>query len=246
MKSYGDVLKELRLKCGYDQRYVLKALREMGIETGQAQISRWENNHNNPNLQQFLGLCRLYEIKDPYLIFEKCDIQKDADLLRIEKLLKSLNQEGRGKAEEYTQLLVDSKKYAPAKPRGKIIEMPQRTLPLFDVGVSAGTGMFLDSPNYEMIAVPDEVPNTATFCVHVSGDSMEPTLEDGELLWVHQQPTLENGDIGIFLVNGDAYVKEYRHTEKGIFLISHNKKYKPIQITEYTEGRIFGKVVYPV
>lgn len=246
MKSYGDVLKELRLNNGYDQRYVFTALNEMGIETAQAQVSRWENNRNNPNLQQFLGLCRLYGIKEPYAVFEKCDIQKDPDLLRIEKLLKTLNQEGRDKAEEYIQLLVDSRKYAPAKPRGKIIEMPQRTLPLFDVGVSAGTGMFLDSPNYEMVTVPDEVPNTATFCVHVSGNSMEPTLEDGELIWVHQQPTLENGDIGIFLVNGDAYVKEYRHDENGIFLVSHNPKYKPIQITEYTEGRIFGKVVYPV
>ena len=75
---------------------------------------------------------------------------------------------------------------------------------------------------------------------------MEPTLYDGDLLWVHQQPTLENGEIGIFYLDGNAYVKEYRYTDEGTFLISHNKKYPPIKVTEDNESKIYGKVVHPV
>ena len=51
--------------------------------------------------------------------------------------------------------------------------------------------------------------------------------------------------IWIFLVNGDAYVKEYRKNMQSIF-ISHNQAYTPIQINEYTESRIFGRPVYTV
>jgi len=73
----------------------------------------------------------------------------------------------------------------------------------------------------------------------------EPTLEDGQAVWVQMQPTLENGEVGIFYLDGNAYVKEYRQTEKGVFLVSHNEKYAPIAIKEYSETRIYGKVVYP-
>lgn len=97
-----------------------------------------------------------------------------------------------------------------------------------------------------MVEVPECVPDSATFGLHVCGDSMEPSLFDGEEIWVHQQPTLENGDIGIFLLDGDAYVKEFRVTNQGTFLVSHNPAYKPKQITEYSETRIYGKVIYPI
>lgn len=244
MKPYGKVLKTLRLQHGYDQKYIFTALNHMGIQTAQPQVSRWENNRNNPNLEQFLGLCKIYDIHDPYAIFEQCEDKYLSQQQDITKIWGRLNREGQQKLEEYAQLLFESDRYSSQS--DNIICFPERTLPLYDIGVSAGTGQFLDSPNYEMISVPDEVPNTATFALRVCGNSMEPTLEDGELIWVHQQPTLENGEIGIFLVNGDAYVKEYRKNAQGVFLISHNRAYSPIQINEYTESRIFGRVVYPV
>lgn len=84
-----------------------------------------------------------------------------------------------------------------------------------------------------MISVPNEVPNTATFVLRVSGNSMEPTLEDGELIWVHQQPTLERGEFGIFLVNGDAYVKEYRKNMQSIFYFAQPGVYA------YSDKRVY-------
>ena len=89
------------------------------------------------------------------------------------------------------------------------------------------------------------MPDSATFGIHVCGDSMEPTLEDGQEIWVQMQPTLESGDIGVFYLDGNAFVKEYRRTDKGVFLVSHNEKYEPIPIADYVESRIYGKVVYP-
>ena len=96
------------------------------------------------------------------------------------------------------------------------------------------------------IVISALVVSFVAFPIQVSGNSMEPTLHDGETIWVHMQPTLENGEIGIFLLDGDAYVKEYRCDETGCYLISHNKAYAPKKITEYNETKIYGKVVYPV
>ena len=124
----------------------------------------------------------------------------------------TLNKAGNEKLNEYKQFLIASGKYTPASPECKIIKMQLRFRPLYDIGASAGTGQFLDSDAYEIVELSKDVPESATFGLHVCGDSMEPTLHNGELMWVHQQPGLENGEIGIFLKDGDAFVKEYRQT----------------------------------
>jgi SOS-response transcriptional repressor LexA len=166
----------------------------------------------------------------------------DGDLSDLEY---AINRQGMEKLAEYKKLLIASGLYAPVKLEERVIPFRRRTAPMYDIGASAGTGQFLDSDSYEMVEVPENVPDSATFGLHICGDSMEPTLEDGQAVWVQMQPSLENGEVGIFYLDGNAYVKEYRQTEKGVFLVSHNEKYAPIAIKEYNETRIYGKVVYP-
>jgi phage repressor protein C with HTH and peptisase S24 domain len=72
---------------------------------------------------------------------------------------------------------------------------------------------------------------------------MEPEFEDGQIAWVLQQETVANGEIGIFSLNGDAYIKKLQDDKNGIFLISLNEKYAPIEIGENDRFDIFGKVV---
>jgi phage repressor protein C with HTH and peptisase S24 domain len=50
---------------------------------------------------------------------------------------------------------------------------------------------------------------------------------------------LDVGEIGIFELNGDAYVKKLGHGE----FISLNPKYKPISIHEFDSIHVFGKVI---
>ena len=83
----------------------------------------------------------------------------------------------------------------------------------------------------------------ADFGVRVSGDSMEPLYLNGQIIWVHQQETLEDGEIGIFFLDGEAYVKKYHQTPDGISLISMNKKYAPNKVSSGSVFRTIGKVV---
>ena len=79
-----------------------------------------------------------------------------------------LNEEGLRRVDEYAALLLKDNRYL----KNPGTQRPKRYIPLYDLPVSAGTGMFLDSDNYELIEADDHVPYDATFAVRVCGDSM--------------------------------------------------------------------------
>ena len=118
-----------------------------------------------------------------------------------------------------------------------------RSLPLYSLAVSAGTGQFLDGESYEMQPVGPEVPEEANFGVRVAGDSMEPRFHDGQTVWVHQQPTLAPGEIGVFLYDGSAYLKQLRRDGGRIWLHSLNPAYHDLEISDAFPLRVLGKAV---
>lgn len=87
------------------------------------------------------------------------------------------------------------------------------------------------------------------FALRVTGDSMEPTIHDGDVVIVRQQPRVENGEIGIVTLNGDtATVKEVKESSQGITLIGHNAAvYTPHfydrEEVESLPLRVIGKAV---
>ena len=87
------------------------------------------------------------------------------------------------------------------------------------------------------------------FALRVTGDSMEPTIHDGDVVIVRQQPRVENGEIGIVTINGDtATVKEVKESSQGITLIGHNAAvYTPHfydrEEVESLPLRVIGKAV---
>ena len=115
----------------------------------------------------------------------------------------------------------------------------KRLLRLYDIPVSAGLGNYLDGGEYEMIEIDSTVPNTADYAVRVSGDSMMPRFVDQQIIFVHEQSALEDGEIGVFCLNADAYLKKL---EKG-YLLSLNPVYAPIANRDYDNFKVLGKVV---
>jgi len=115
----------------------------------------------------------------------------------------------------------------------------KRLIRFYDIPVSAGLGNYLDSGEHEMIEVDNTVPNTADYAVRVSGDSMAPRFVDQQIIFVHEQQALDEGEIGIFCFNSEAYLKKLG---RGC-LISLNSSYEPIPIGEYDDVRVLGKVV---
>lgn len=87
-------------------------------------------------------------------------------------------------------------------------------------------------------------PKGATCTITIKGDSMEPKLHDGQTVWVDTKKMVEPGQIGVFVINGNAYCKKYVLDKDGPKLVSLNPAYAPIELHEDDEIRLFGKVVF--
>lgn len=111
--------------------------------------------------------------------------------------------------------------------------------------VSAGTGLYLDDEQVETISFgADMIPTGTDFCLKVNGDSMDPMFHDGDYVFIKRETDFRNGSIGVVIVNGDAYLKKIYITEDSIKLVSLNKKYKDITVTQDDTLKYVGTVVF--
>ncbi|MGN0598332.1 MAG: S24 family peptidase [Oscillospiraceae bacterium] len=119
---------------------------------------------------------------------------------------------------------------------------PIQLIPTYYISnrVSAGFGEYLE--DYEQgktVYVPDSPESRrADFVLTVSGDSMEPKFHDGDNILVRSQPTVEIGQIGIFDVDGEGYIKKLGDGQ----LISLNKMYPNISLKD-RYAKCFGLVL---
>ena len=97
--------------------------------------------------------------------------------------------------------------------------------------------------------IPEEMARTGEFFgLQIHGDSMTPSICDGDIVIVKQQNDAESGDIVIATINGDeATCKRLRKYKDGVELISNNPSYSPFEFNnqeiEEKPVRIIGKVV---
>ena len=118
-----------------------------------------------------------------------------------------------------------------------------RLLPVYLQPASAGTGQWLDDDAQEMTEVDESVPAKAEFGVRIAGDSMEPRFVNGQTVWVSQQHSLMTGEIGIFLYDGCAYLKQLVAGDGYLALHSLNPAYPDIRISPALPLRVLGKVL---
>lgn len=106
----------------------------------------------------------------------------------------------------------------PVSPTGRGVRIPVLGRVVAGIPIEAVEEIL----DYEEIT-PELAATGEFFALQVRGDSMLPTLKDGDVVIVKKQPTVDSGDIAIVLVNGnDATVKEIKESPAGITLIGHN------------------------
>ncbi|MGF3075694.1 helix-turn-helix domain-containing protein [Facklamia sp. P12955] len=86
------------------------------------------------------------------------------------------------------------------------------------------------------------ISDSLTVRLLVNGDSMEDLYHDGDIVTYKKQPTLENGEIGIFVLNGGVTMKKFKKNGD-IRLQSLNDKYEDIVLTDKDDFTILGKVI---
>ena len=116
----------------------------------------------------------------------------------------------------------------------------KRSIPLYDLPVSAGIGEYLDGEAAESVSITvSESTAAADFALRISGNSMEPKYRDGDVLLVQNSEGVEVGEAGIFILDGSGYFKIYG----GDCLISLNPEYGRIMLKDFENASCIGKVL---
>lgn len=242
----GQRITEARKKKGLSIAAFSEYLKGFGVKISTGGAGKWETGYSIPNAYQLIAICNALDIQDQIPFF-------------MGDYTPALNSEGERKVAEYKADLVASGKYCPAPRPGSNIRRIVR--PVYEMPVSAGTGNFLDDGRYEMVSVPENMlPEGTDFGVRVTGDSMEPMYHSGQIVWVKECAQVNVGEVGIFIYDGDGYIKVYDEQEPDVdhaeeytdsygvlhnqpVLVSLNDKYDP-RVVE--AGRFFktvGKVL---
>ena len=130
------------------------------------------------------------------------------------------------------QELLKNYKRLPEKERIKLISRAEAIADVY--ADAAQSESYIDLPVAE---TPES--RKADFCLKVQGDSMQPAFHDGDIVLIRKQPSVFEGEIGIFDIDGKGYIKKLGTNR----LISLNDNYDDILFNDCSDIRCFGLVL---
>ncbi len=127
---------------------------------------------------------------------------------------------------------------------GNVISTPEtRKIPLLGA-IACGSPILAEENIEEYVNIPKEL--SGDFALICKGDSMiNARIFDGDIVYIRQQNTVENGEIAAVLIDNEATLKRVRIYEDHISLEPENPQYRPIVLwgEEMNTVRILGKAV---
>ena len=246
--TFGERLTSLRKEHGYATRNDFAE--KLGIPS--TTLRNYETNVREPGHTFLKQISELFNVSVDYLLCLTDDKEvlnsfrlRSTEQNLIEKY-RTLDDLGRSHIDQMMDWETDRVKIK-EKHSARIDELEKklqksgpvlRIYPYLRKIAAAGNGFYFDDIPTDTIEAP--YMEGADFVIGVNGDSMEPVLSDGDLIYVEKRQIVETGDIGIFIVNSQCYVK--KAADEG--LVSYNQKYPTIPGTEHIIcfGKVLGKV----
>lgn len=242
----GSRIREARLACHYTQEELAGLL---GVSKGA--VANYENGLHTPKEAVLCRLIPALQVDANFLFQDVEGMPRKNPALTQEELrfLEKLRRLSSYDRETLFYLMdrqlmalperaPESLSQTPAAP-SLPPEEPIRLYPFLQYAASAGTGVY--SEDMPLETVPAPARRGADFIVGVSGSSMEPMFQDGDLLYVAKTDSLSLHDIGLFSKDGGLYVKEAGADR----LLSLNGDFPDVFPEEgeiRVVGRILGKV----
>lgn len=238
----GYRIKEARERQGLTQIELGKLVGVTG-----SSITNYENETSHPKEAVMYKLINALKVDANYLFQDCVNLPKetnDVTLAEYDHIKKYRILDHHGKKmvdftlnEEWKRLTTDTTQVEEQLP-----EIHPRLISYYYRLASAGTGQIVfDMPPTEKIEIPD-IPEyrKVDYAIGVNGNSMQPEYNDGDILLIEMTEEIEPGEIGIFIVNGESFVKKLGDGE----LISLNPDYDNISLTEDSKcrGRVVGKL----
>lgn len=127
---------------------------------------------------------------------------------------------------------------------GNVISFPKMNrIPIVGT-IACGTPVLANENLEGEVTVPENI--CADFALRCKGDSMiDARIHNGDIVYIRQQPTVENGEIAAVLIDEEATLKRVYISDNTITLVACNSKYQPFVYTgeQLNQIRILGKAV---
>ena len=232
----GEKIKQYRLANGWTQQ-------ELGTKIGISKnaIGNYEKGFRSPKKNTMFDLANAFNVSIDDLF---PPIQKDTPPTTspIQSIYDQLAPPRQGKVLTYAESQLKEQRNEEETKINEVSEVIQLySYDYYDHAASAGTGQYLNDVRVERIELPVDID--ADFVIPIKGDSMEPDYHDGDLVFIQTSVELNDGVIGVFNYNGEAYIKQLVIDKEQAYLHSLNPKYKDMPITPETDFRIIGEVV---
>ena len=232
--NYGEIIQVRRKAMGMNQAELAG---KVGVSRNT--VAGWETGHSRPDLDTLPALCSALRIS--LSRFFGCESRKTEEERRVIALYSEL-EEGDREVITWQMEALRDRRNAQREAEKALLEMPPKVVTLFrnDLGAAAGFGAAIGETQGEKVTLlADKETEQADEIITVCGNSMEPTFADGDQVLVQHTKNLRFGEIGIFLVDNEGYIKEYQ--EDGLH--SHNPAYKTMKFREDQMVRCLGRVI---
>ena len=238
LKKYiGNQIKTFRKSAGFTQDELAKRL-----NTTKQTISRYEKGDRKANQDMLFELCDIFGVSIDDFFPSQNETLQSPTTSPIQTIYDQLHQPRQAKVLTYAERQLKEQKNEEETKITEVSEVIQLySYDYYDHPASAGTGQYLNDVRVERIELPVDID--ADFVIPIKGDSMEPDYHDGDLVFIQTSVDLNNGVIGVFNYNGDAYIKQLVIDKEQAYLHSLNPTYKDMPITPETDFRIIGEVV---
>lgn len=236
----GNKIRELRKKHNLTLDELANNLNNRYPDTmnfNKGKISKWENDKEEPRLSSVRVLADYFDVPLDYFNGNEAKILPIYNKLEEPRQEKVLNY-AKEQLEEQENSNIISMFDKPQEDEDYITDYVEGL-------VAAGHGTFQeDNLHMEVRLRAEDVPESYDTIAKVAGDSMEPLIEDNDLLFIKVTSQVDINSIGIFQVNGKNFVKKLKRDYDGSwYLQSLNSGYEEIHLTENDDIRTIGEVV---
>ena len=219
------------------------------IDVTTSRLSNWENGTSGVSADYIFKISEVLEVTSDFLIGlsdKPTDItnQKNTkEIIRTVLTMSKLNHEGQSKVCGYAKDIKLSGNYDIDEPTTPLTLSEDYTELYTDAGAAAGAGAYNyghDDGRYVCTKITD-IPDYDAI-VDVRGESMEPTIKDGDVVFVDFNFDKKDGEIYIIQHEDDTYIKRCFFESDKLILRSDNPAYKDIVFKGQDEVRVIGIV----
>ena len=238
----GKKIKELRKSHNLTLEELADILNKEYPDTinfNKGKISKWENDREEPRLSSVKILADYFDVPLDY--FNGIDIDQ-AEILTI---FNQLDEDRQANVVDYATVLLNEQVSMKTSTVLEKYKDDDYIIDYVEGLVAAGHGTFQeDNLHMEVRLRAEDVPESYDTIAKVAGDSMEPLIEDNDLLFIKVTSQVDINSIGIFQINGKNFVKKLKRDYDGSwYLQSLNSGYEEIHLSENDDIRTIGEVV---